>query len=103
MPDEQAREFAAIIARRRQVVGMLVAEGNRLETAVPPVRKRIGAHRVREKGRIAWPTARASAVSAIQAQSGNRGARSPGPLHQANFRYRTACFDLLVSAGCEAP
>ena len=44
VPDEQAREFAAIIARRRQVVGMLVAERNRLETAVPPVRERIEAH-----------------------------------------------------------
>ncbi len=44
VPDEQAREFAAIIARRRQVVGMLVAEGNRLETAVSPVRERIEAH-----------------------------------------------------------
>ncbi len=44
VPDEQAREFAAIMARRRQVVGMLVAEGNRLETAVSPVRERIEAH-----------------------------------------------------------
>ena len=44
VPDEQAQEFAAIIARRRQVVGMLVAEGNRLETAAPPVRGRIEAH-----------------------------------------------------------
>ncbi len=44
VPDEQAREFAAILARRRQVVGMVVAEGNRLETAVSPVRERIEAH-----------------------------------------------------------
>jgi transposase len=44
VPDEQAREFAAILARRRQVVGMLVAEGNRLETSVSPVRERIEAH-----------------------------------------------------------
>lgn len=44
VPDEQAREFAAIMARRRQVVGMLVAEGNRLETAVSPIRERIEAH-----------------------------------------------------------
>ncbi len=44
VPDEQAREFAAILARRRQVVGMLVAEGNRLESSVLPVRKRIEAH-----------------------------------------------------------
>ncbi len=44
IPDEQAREFAAVLARRRQVVGMLVAEGNRLETSVSPVRERIEAH-----------------------------------------------------------
>ncbi len=44
VPDEQAREFAAILARRRQVVGMLVAERNRLETSVSPVRERIEAH-----------------------------------------------------------
>ncbi len=44
VPDEQAWEFAAILARRRQVVGMLVAEGNRLETSVSPVRERIEAH-----------------------------------------------------------
>lgn len=44
VPDEQARELAAIIARRRQVVGMLVAEGNRLETSSSPVRERIEAH-----------------------------------------------------------
>jgi hypothetical protein len=43
-PDEQARELAAILARRRQVAGMLVAEGNRLETTVSPVRNRIEAH-----------------------------------------------------------
>ncbi len=44
VPDEQARELAAILARRRQVVGMLVAEGNRLETSISPVRDRIKAH-----------------------------------------------------------
>ncbi len=44
VPDEQAREFAAILARRRQVVGMLVAEGNRLESSVSPVHERIEAH-----------------------------------------------------------
>lgn len=42
--DDEARELAAILARRRQVVGMLVAERNRLETSVPPVRERIEAH-----------------------------------------------------------
>ncbi len=44
VPDEQAREFAAIMARRRQVVGMIVAERNRMETAVSSVRERIEAH-----------------------------------------------------------
>ncbi len=44
IPDEQAREFAAIIARRRQVVGMVVAERNRLEGSDRSVRARIEAH-----------------------------------------------------------
>jgi transposase len=44
IPDEQAREFAAILARRRQVVGMLGAERNRIETATSSVRRRIEAH-----------------------------------------------------------
>ena len=44
MPGERAREFAAILARRRQVIGMLVAERNRLDTSVSPVRERIEAH-----------------------------------------------------------
>ncbi len=44
VPDEQAQELAAILARRRQVVGMLVAEGNRLETSASPVKERIEAH-----------------------------------------------------------
>jgi len=41
---EEAREFGAILARRRQVIGMLVAEGNRLEGADRSVRGRIEAH-----------------------------------------------------------
>lgn len=44
VPDEQARELSAILARRRQVVGMLVAERNRLEGGVPAVLGRIRAH-----------------------------------------------------------
>lgn len=43
-PGEQAREFAANIARRRRVVGMLAAEGNGLEASASPVRERIEAH-----------------------------------------------------------
>jgi transposase len=44
LPDEEAHEFAAILARRRQIVEMLTAEKNRLGTATKHVRKRIEAH-----------------------------------------------------------
>lgn len=44
LPDEQARELSVVLARRRQVVGMLVAERNRLHGAAPAVRPRIEAH-----------------------------------------------------------
>jgi transposase len=45
VPDEEAREFAAILVRRRQIVGMLTAEKNRLgATASKPLKKRIEAH-----------------------------------------------------------
>ena len=45
VPNEEAREFAAILARRRQIVGMLTAEKNRLGSAASkPVKKRIEAH-----------------------------------------------------------
>ena len=44
VPDEQAQELSVILSRRRQVVGMLVAEKNRVQTAVSPVRERIEAH-----------------------------------------------------------
>ncbi|MDP9351333.1 MAG: IS110 family transposase [Chloroflexota bacterium] len=44
LPDEQARELSAVLARRRQVVGMLVAERNRLHGAASAVRPRIEAH-----------------------------------------------------------
>ena len=45
LPNEEAREFAAILARRRQIVEMLTAEKNRLgATASRPVKKRIEAH-----------------------------------------------------------
>jgi len=46
-PDAEALALAAILARRRQVVGMLTAEQNRLGTATGPMRSRIEAH-------IAW-------------------------------------------------
>jgi len=47
LPDAQAQELSALLARRRQLVGMRTAERNRLDTALPAVRPRIQAH-------IAW-------------------------------------------------
>jgi len=47
LPDASAQGFAAILARRRQLVEMLTAEKNRSRTAVKPVRERIRKH-------IAW-------------------------------------------------
>lgn len=47
LPDAQALVLKGLLARRRQVVGMLTAEKNRLHTAHPPVRQDIGRH-------IAW-------------------------------------------------
>jgi transposase len=45
LPDEQARQFDAILTRRRQLVEMRVAELNRLATALPKaVRKDLEAH-----------------------------------------------------------
>lgn len=47
LPDAQAQEFAAVLVRRRQLVGMLSAERQRLATALPAVQRHIGRH-------IAW-------------------------------------------------
>jgi transposase len=47
VPDAQAQALAALLARRRQVIGMLVAEQQRLGTMLPAVRPRLEAH-------IAW-------------------------------------------------
>jgi transposase len=47
LPDADARALAALWARRRQLVEMLVAEKNRLLTAPPPIRKSV-------QGHIAW-------------------------------------------------
>jgi transposase len=45
LPDKEARAFGEVLARRRQIVGMLTAERNRLATATSePVKKRIEAH-----------------------------------------------------------
>jgi transposase len=47
LPDAQGQALAALVERRRQVVGMLTAEKNRLQQALPPVRPKVVAH-------IAW-------------------------------------------------
>ena len=47
LPEEEAREMAALLSRRRQLVEMRIAESNRLEQARGEVRKRILAH-------VAW-------------------------------------------------
>jgi transposase len=44
LPDEEIRALQGILARRRQLVGMLTAENNRLPTVTKPVAKRIAAH-----------------------------------------------------------
>jgi transposase len=45
IPDREAREFSAILARRRQIIDMLTAENNRLGSMTSkPVKKRIEAH-----------------------------------------------------------
>ena len=44
LPDADAQALNAVLVRRRQVVEMLTAEGNRLSTALPAVRERIQAH-----------------------------------------------------------
>ncbi len=44
LPEEEIRALQGILARRRQLVGMLTAENNRLPTASKPVAKRIAAH-----------------------------------------------------------
>jgi transposase len=47
LPDEESQALAALVERRRQVVGMLTAEKNRYQQALPPVRAAVAAH-------IAW-------------------------------------------------
>jgi transposase len=44
LPEEEIRALQGILARRRQLVGMLTAENNRLPTASKPVAKRIATH-----------------------------------------------------------
>jgi transposase len=47
LPDAATQEFSALLARRRQLVGMLTAEQQRLDTALPAVARHIQRH-------IAW-------------------------------------------------
>lgn len=47
LPDPQSQALAALVERRRQLVGMLTAEKNRLQQALPTVRPQVAAH-------IAW-------------------------------------------------
>jgi transposase len=44
LPDAAAQELSALLARRRQLVGMLTAERQRLDTAGPTVRHHIQRH-----------------------------------------------------------
>jgi transposase len=44
LPDAQSQALAALVERRRQVVGMLTAEKNRFQQALPPVRAKVAAH-----------------------------------------------------------
>lgn len=44
LPDEQARRLKALVARRRQVVGMITSERNRLKRAHPGVGERVHKH-----------------------------------------------------------
>src|SRR5207245_5873128 len=44
LPDEAATAFDALLTRRRQVIEMIVAERNRLEHALPAVRRGITQH-----------------------------------------------------------
>jgi transposase len=44
LPEAQAQELSALLARRRQLVAMLVAERQRLATALPAVRPHISRH-----------------------------------------------------------
>ncbi len=56
-PDEATQALSALLSRRRQLLEMLTAEKNRLQTAPKPVQKRIAAH-------LAWLTAELKRVDA---------------------------------------
>src|SRR5207237_10652358 len=62
VPDAQAQELTALLARRRQLIGMSVAERQRLGSALPAVRVRIEAH-------ITWLNQELAAVDAALRES----------------------------------
>lgn len=53
LPDEAAYALSALVARRHQLQEMLVAEQNRLGTALAPVRPSIAAHIAYLRGQVA--------------------------------------------------
>jgi transposase len=44
MPDEMTHEFGELVTRRRQIIGMITTEKNRLEHAIKAVRQNIQSH-----------------------------------------------------------
>jgi len=44
LPDGESEALQAILARRRQIIGMLVAEKNRAHVAAPAIRKSVTKH-----------------------------------------------------------
>jgi len=56
VPDEQARQLKALVARRRDLIDMIVAESNRLETALPAIASGIRKH-------LAWLEKQLAAVN----------------------------------------
>jgi transposase len=72
LPDEATRHLGALVARRRQLLEMLVAERNRRHAAEPLMHARIDAH-LRWLGRP-WPRSSASSTGRCgRARSGGPG------------------------------
>lgn len=67
LADAEAADLAALVARRRQLTDMLVAERNRLALARPPVRKRLREH-------VRWLEAQ---LTEVDAEIADRIRRSP--------------------------
>jgi transposase len=56
LADEQVRKLSAVLLRRRQILAMTTAEGNRARTAPKALRKRIEAHLRQQRGVLARRT-----------------------------------------------